>query len=441
MAALVVVLGIGAMAWILSNALNATLAFIVVLIVRPAELFPALGVIQPAKLVAFIAILSWLFTKLLHGDTRLSRAPQGKWILALAAGILLSSILGTWPSNSLELFTDRFIKVLIMYGLLVHLVDTKVRATRLHLTFALSTVGLALFAINLKITGMATIEGNRAAFVDGLLGDPNDLALVLLMYVPLFTELVLGTRGIRRLPWGLLLAILAIGILVTVSRGGALGLMIALGFTVYDRGRLRHRLLLAPAIVAVFVGLLVLTGVHERSVGTLNQGTFEMSAQGRLDMWESGTRMVIHNPVFGVGFEQFPDNHMTYARNPVLRGSRAAHNSYIKAAAETGLAGFIPFMALVLLTFRIGYDLRKAEVPEDSPMERAVRRSLLPSMAGFSVAAFFLSQCWSWFFFIMFAQAAVMYEIWKPDVDPSGRRRHVGTVRALDKSVHDEDES
>ena len=196
MAAVGIVLGIAAVIWILSNALNATLAFIVVLIVRPAELFPALGVIQPAKLVAFIAILSWLFTKLLHGDTRLSRAPQGKWILALAAGILLSSILGTWPSNSLELFTDRFIKVLIMYGLLVHLVDTKVRATRLHLTFALSTVGLALFAINLKITGMATIDGNRAAFVDGLLGDPNDLALVLLMYVPLFTELVLGTRGI-----------------------------------------------------------------------------------------------------------------------------------------------------------------------------------------------------------------------------------------------------
>jgi len=419
MAALGLVLGLAAMAWILSHALNATLAFIVVLVLRPAEFYPALEAIQPAKLISFVAILSWLITKLLHGDLRVSRAPHGKWILALAAGILLSTIMSSWPSASLELFTAHFVKVLLMYGLLVHVVNTKANAVRLHLTLGLCTVGLALYAIRQRIAGLATIEGVRAGFGQGLLGDPNDLALVLLMYIPMFAEQALGTRGIRRLSWSLPLAILVTGILVTVSRGGMLGLMAALALTFYDRGRLSVRLLAAPAIAATLIGLLVLAGLNDRSSGSFTPGEIDLSAQSRLDSWESGIRMTIHNPVFGVGFGQFADNHSRYSQNPLFWGVRDAHNSFIKAAGETGLVGFIPFMALVILTFRIAFRLRKAEVPEDRPIERAVRRSLFPSMAGFCVAAFFLSQCWSWFFFIILAQSAVAHEIWKPQLDPS----------------------
>ena len=430
MAALGLVLGFVAIAWILSNALNATLAFTLILFLRPIDFFPALAVAQPAKLVGVIAILSWLITRLLHGDLRVSRAPHGKWMLALTGGILLSSMMGSWPSASMEVFTDTFVKVLIMYGLLVHLVDTKARAVKLHLTIALCTVGLALYAIHQRSTGLATIEGTRAGFV-GMLSDPNDLALVLLMYVPLFTELALGTHGIRRLSWGLLLAILVTGVFATVSRGGALGLMAALAFTFYDRGTLSRRLLFAPVLTAAVIGMLVLAGLNDRSSGAFAPGELDGSAEGRLDAWEAGIRMTIHNPVFGVGFDRFADRYNEYTSGGfVLWGPIEAHNSFIKAAAETGLVGFIPFMMLVVLTFRVAYRLRKADVPADSPMERAVRRSLLASMAGFCVAAFFLSQCWGWFFFIMFAQGAVVHEIWKPELSPSPSGADVGTVRA-----------
>ena len=429
MAALGIALGVGAIAWVLSSALNATLAFIVVLVLRPAEHFPALAAMQPAKLIGLVAILSLLITKLFHSDLRLSRAPQGKWVLALAGGVLLSSIMSSNRAASFELFSDAFVKMLIMYGLLVHLVTTKAQSVRLNVALGLCTVALALLAIHVKSSGLATIEGNRAAIV-GLLGDPNDLALVLLIYVPFFAELALMSRGFPRLGWGLLLAILVSGIFVTVSRGGALGLMAALGFTFYDRGTFSLRLFLAPALAVVVVGMLLLAGVNDRSSGAFKAGQLDESAQGRLDMWGSGIRMGVRNPIFGVGFGQFPENFESYARSPVVWGQRDAHNSFIKAAAETGLVGFIPFMALVALTFRVGFRLRKASVPEDTPMERAVRRSLFPSMTGFCVAAFFLSQCWSWFLFILFAQSATMYEIWKPNLERPQPDEDVGTMHA-----------
>jgi hypothetical protein len=208
--------------------------------------------------------------------------------------------------------------------------------------------------------------------------------------------------------------------------------MAALVFTCYDRGRLGVRLLLAPALAALVAGMLLLAGVNDRTSGGLMVGQLDASALGRLDMWQSGVRMTATNPIFGVGFGQFPDNYQRYARNPVQWEPLDAHNSFIKAAAETGLVGFIPFMALVFLTLRVGHRSRELVTPEDSPLERAVRRSMLPSMVGFCVAAFFLSQCWSWFIVILFAQAAVIHAIWnaEPDASKVSSLPNVGMIGA-----------
>ncbi|MEM7434224.1 MAG: O-antigen ligase family protein [Myxococcota bacterium] len=438
-AALGIAVGVAVLVFILSNPLNATLAFIVVLIIRPADHFPAVAVVHPAKVIGAIAILSWLISRLVRGDLRLSRAPQVKWMAALGLAVLFSVLMSTNPDGSWQFFSEVFLKMLIVFALLVHLVDTKTQAVRLHLSLAFCTVALALYAVEMRVLGLATVEGNRAGLV-GLLGDPNDLALALLLPVPLFVELILGSHGIRRFGWSIPLTVLVVGIFATVSRGGALGLLAVLGAVFYDRGGLGMRMLLGPATVLVVVGLLLVAGVNERSSGSFESGHLDESAQGRLDMWQSGIRMAAHNPVFGVGVGQFPDNYQRYARNPVHWEPRDAHNSFTKAVAETGLLGFIPFMALVLLTLRTGYQYRKAEVPADTPAERAVRRSLLPSMVGFCVAGFFLSQCWSWFLFILFAQGAAIHEVWKPEVedfwsrsrpaDPAQSVTELGTVHA-----------
>ena len=429
MAALGIAVGIAALFWIFSNSLNATLAFIVVLVLRPADHFPALAELQPAKAVAVLAILAWLFATLLRADKRLSRVPQGKWIVALAGGLIISSTLSTDPASSWRLYTESFIKMLIIYGLIVQLVHTKPQALRLHLSLGLCTVALAVAAIYVRLSGLATVEGNRAGLV-GLLGDPNDLALVLVIYAPLFLELALSSRGMRRVFSVVMFCVLAFGVLATISRGGALGLAAGLGCMFYDRGRLHTRLLVIPAVTAMLAVLLIAAGVNERSSGGLRTGRLDDSALGRFDMWQSGVRMMAYNPIAGVGFGQFTPNYQSYANNPLFWEPRDAHNSFVKAAGETGLVGFIPFMALVFLTIRTGYRVRKKDDPDESPMERAVRRSLFPSMVGFCVSAFFLSQCWSWFMFILFAEGAVAYELWGGEPAPALDEDAIGTMRA-----------
>ena len=429
MAALGIAAAIAALFWVFSNSLNATLAFIVVLLLRPADHFPALAALQPAKAVAVVAILAWLFATLLRADKRLSRAPQGKWIVALAGGLIISSTLSSYPGSSWRFYTDVFIKILIMYGLIVQLVHTKPQAVRLHLSLALCTVALAVGAIYVRLAGLATIEGNRAGLA-GLLGDPNDLALVLVIYAPFFVELALGSRGPRRVFGVMMFCVLAFGVLATISRGGALGLAAGLACTFYDRGRLHTRLLVIPAVTAALAVLLIAAGVNERASGGLRSGRLDDSAASRLDFWQAGVRMMAHNPISGVGLAQFSLNYPRYARNAISLAPKDAHNSFIKAAGETGLVGFVPFMALVFLTIRTGYRTRKKDDPDESPMERAVRRSLFPSIVGFCVSAFFLSQCWSWFMFILFAEGAVAYELWGADPAPALDEDAIGTMPA-----------
>ena len=162
LAAVGVLLGVCAIVWVLSSPFNATLAFLIVLIARPADLMPGLEVLKPAKVLAISALGLWLLGKLLREDLTISRAPHGKWMVALGVAVLLSTLTSSHPAASMALFTDSFVKILIMYALIVHLVDDKERAVKLHVTLSLCTTGLALYALHAKISGVATVEADTS---------------------------------------------------------------------------------------------------------------------------------------------------------------------------------------------------------------------------------------------------------------------------------------
>ena len=159
----------------------------------------------------------------------------------------------------------------------------------------------------MRLSGLATVEGNRAGLV-GLRGDANDLALVLSM--------CRSSSSSRS---------------VALSATAAAS---ALGSSLRPRSR--------PSSSGCWCSPASTT----ESSGALTPGRLDDSALGRLDTWQSGVRKVAHNPLFGVG--QFPENYRSYARKLVHWEARDAHNSFVKAAAEAGFVGFIPFMALVL---------------------------------------------------------------------------------------------
>jgi putative inorganic carbon (HCO3(-)) transporter len=383
--------------------LVAMLLFLVVLLTRPADFFPALAAVQPAKMLALCAVGMWALAKALNRDDRVARLPHNRAMTALTIAIVLSSQLGTDRAASMAMFTDVFVKVIILWILITNLVDTPRRALILQIVLACTIAFLGALALHARIAGVDLVEGSRAGLV-GLLGDPNDLALTLLMATPFSISAALSTRGPARVAFIVIAFLGLAGIVSTISRGGFLGLGSASWFLL--RSRIKNPLVAGGIIAVGLVTILAVSGLTERKSGAVGEGEIDGSAQGRLDAWAAGGRMAIRHPIFGVGFGRFADNYLRFVQNAVDWRPKETHNSYVKALAETGAAGFVPFIALIVLGLRSCIRLRRLLPTATSPLEAALLSSCLPNLVGFLVSAFFLSQCWSWFIYIMCAQAA-----------------------------------
>lgn len=418
-----------------SSPFGLLIAFMGVLFTRPAEFFPALSVLSLAKVMSLGSLGYFVVVRLFTRDLRVAKTPHNFWLAWLVFAVIVSAQLGTDPGRSMGQITDAFVKILVLYFLILHLVASPRRAVQFTSSIVVFTAGLGAYALVMKVTGQATIEGSRAALV-GFLGDPNDLAMTLLMGFPFAAERALRTKGGPRVFYGVCAFLLLAGIVSTQSRGGLLGL--AAGGGIMLRDRVKNVLVVAPIVLCGLVGMIVLGGHADRQSGAVGEGHVDESAQGRLDAWGAGVRMLLHNPVSGVGYNRFAQNYERYALNPAIWGEHETHNAYIKCMSEVGLFGFIPFMALVLRSLYVTYRLRRArEHLTPRPAEDALVRAGMPCLVGFLVTTIFLSATWHWFLYIMLAQCAAWERIWlaepreqQPSPTPEARGGALGRVRS-----------
>ncbi|MEI7703972.1 MAG: O-antigen ligase family protein [Deltaproteobacteria bacterium] len=411
------VLGGTLVLWVFASPFRALLGFILILLLRPADMVPALAALQPARVFALVALGLWIVEKMVRQDMSWPKNKLDRYFVWLVVALLASSFRGTDPGTSFALFQDVFVKIIILYILILNLVDSPRRAASSLLVIGAATAYLGVYALQAKVTGQAQIEGSRAGFV-GLLGDPNDLALCLLMGMPFLASATMETRGKTRWIFGIMLLAVVSGIVSTQSRGGFLGLGAAAFILLREKVKSRG---VQFGILAVGMAVLVAaSGMSSRSSGGSDGDGIDESAQGRLDAWKAGLRMAKSRPLFGVGYDRFADNYPNYVVDAVIWGKLEAHNSFVKAFAETGIFGFIPFMALVVLSFQSAKRVRARSKELDDPLERAAAGALLPTMVAYFIAAFFLSQCWSWFTYILLALVAATERTLPPKTEPQG---------------------
>jgi hypothetical protein len=381
----------------------ALLAFLVVLMTRPAEFVPALEVFAPGKVASLMALGMLGSTMLMKRRLEWPKSPQTPLVVGLTFFVIVSSYMGTSPSASMATFNQVFVKILIIYFLILHLIDCPERLEGLQAALTAATASIAGYAFLMKVTGQADIEGSRAALV-GYLGDPNDLAMTLLMCAPGALESAIRTHGWKKALWTLGFVLLVLGLISTQSRGGLIGLSAGVVVVMYSRVENKAALFATGAMVLV-VGALA-AGVADRKSGGAGEEGLDESAQGRLDAWIAGGRMITRNPVTGVGFDRFADNYLMYVSNTLIWKKHETHNAYIKAASEIGLPGAAMFIGLAGRALWGARRARERAELLDTEGQRAAAAGLVGSLTGFLIVIFFLSATWYWFPYILFAQAA-----------------------------------
>jgi putative inorganic carbon (hco3(-)) transporter len=172
---------------------------------------------------------------------------------------------------------------------------------------------------------------------------------------------------------------------LTFSRGGAVGVVLALLILTGLRYvRLRHLALVAVGFV-VLLSIFPRYGDRLQTVTTTSglvsedQGTDEVdgATMGRMGSNMAALRVFAAHPVVGVGSGMFNAHYREQAIEAnfkVHEGPRGAHNLYLGVLAEFGVLGFVALCGAVVVTLR--------------EVARARRRSLgrHPELAVFSAA-------------------------------------------------------
>jgi O-antigen ligase len=272
-------------------------------------------------------------------------------------------------------------------------------------------MGLLLAALLANVTTVADVLGyidlgfqeRESGRTEGALGEANQYAAYIILFLPGMIAAMLRTRGIWRLFWTGAVVASAVAVLMTVSRGAFVGLFVA---GVGGAWLFRHRLSLgkislwlaaAVIVIAVSLSLSQYTALIAERVFT-QTGAIDIgdASSGRADIWTALFERMMATPVtFVTGFGWDVYWTMPFRYSP--------HNQYFNFLFNLGLPGLLAFIGL--LASAAGLAKRASESADDE---------LRPYLIGFvigvlavSAAVFFVDLHRPWYYFWAYAGVAL----------------------------------
>lgn len=229
--------------------------------------------------------------------------------------------------------------------------------------------------------------------------DPNYFAAELIPAIAIACFLFV-TAGSMKGRW-LFAAVAAIDLAafaLTQSRGGIVGLAVALVAAVAVAGRARPRILVLVLLLAA-VGLGYYFGYKPAHVfQTTSRAGLSGTTSGRLDEWRLALRVFSGHPVGGVGLGNYQVVEPSYATQTlnlttvrqIVTIPLVVHNTYLQLAAELGVVGLVLFLSIVVVPLRLTFLALRSLGQSLGELEFQAR-GLLAGVSGLLAAYVFLS--------------------------------------------------
>lgn len=402
------VLAVLAVVLILAYPMFGLIIFVILSFIRPADMMPGLAVIPLAKIVGGTTLLSIIVSRIHSRDYEWG-GRQAILLLLFAITLFISVPMSFWPSKSLAASQD-FLKLILFYFLFVNIIRDLKSLRTISLVAVCCIAVLGLSTIYSYITG-----GGRAASIigAGMFGDANDMALILVVALPL-----VAYWGIRRGKYPLymlfqpmIIVILAVGVFLTQSRGGFLGLVAVTGLlTTIGRNKVIG---ISIFVMLALLAFVLLPSDFTDRYATISTYDEDASSMGRIYAWKAGLKMMVNRPVTGVGVGCFGTAFgLSYRPAGFNSGKwQSPHNTLIQVGGETGLIGLGLFVYLFYYTVQQMRKINPAGNEREKRDIRKIRNMLLVSLAGFGVCALFLTQAFSYLYYFLIASAASLYNI------------------------------
>lgn len=337
----------------------ALMTFTFILMLAPQTFFPVLGLFRIAMVAGLLAITAHVCGRFIRRQPLMVRTREMSTAACLAAWAVATVPFGHWPGGSVAFLTGIYFKTLAVFWLLGNVVNTLPRLRAIAWGLALMSVPLALTGITNFLSGAFVVvtPGVQAA-VNRIYGydaplaqNPNDLALLLNLMIPLAVALFLSTPkpALR----ALLIAIISLTVLAvifTFSRAGflTLGAM----FSVYA-WKLRRRpeapWIWTALVVALLSVPLLPSGYTDRITTIFNvESDPTGSSQARWADTKAAVRVMVREPLIGAG----PGQNVLALNEERGATWKEVHNVYLEYGVELGLPGMTLFLMLLIFSLK-----------------------------------------------------------------------------------------
>jgi probable O-glycosylation ligase (exosortase A-associated) len=383
-------------------AFYALTAFVVLMYTVPAEWIPAFESLHLALLSSAVAAGLMAIRRLGRAEPLYLDGVRGVALLCFS-GLAFASL--AWSVNpevtrstGLEL-----LKLTAIYLTLINVVTTAKRLVVLCAAAVLASIVTSIGTIDWYYTGVDLSEGYRARWV-GVFADPNHMAMNLGLVVPLAVAFLARKESgwVLRALCGLAGALAVMAIVLSHSRGGFIGLSVAMAVWAIREKRRIQAIVMGAVLV---LGLVVFApDSFWRRNETVTQFTEDASAMGRVYAWQVTSRMSLDRPLLGVGAGAFRHAWPIYAP-PEAHTAYVAHNIFLDVIGEMGFVGLLLF-----LVFAGGATGGAFAASKDKEMGW-LGRALSAAMAGYLICDLFSGYILSAHLYVLFGLAASAHRI------------------------------
>lgn len=321
--------------------------------------------------------------------------------LVLAALLVFYTLSLTWAADAGLAASDLWHWWAV--GLLAIVVATTINSRRrlrimcaAFLAGAVLTVAFGIAGGQLT-TATSAVQTASEGRLGGGQGDPNFLAAGLVPAMILGMVLFATTdRRWVRLVVAASVAVVALGLVASESRGGAIAAVVATvaAFALFRR----HRAQLL--VFATLIGGIAATWFSLSPHAWQRVSTFDNGGSGRHDLWTLAWSMFENHPLHGVGLVNFSARAPDYARGSgslnrldliFEHHAQVVHNAYLQALADTGAIGLCLFLAIAALSMRAAWlAAGRFRAVGDLAMEM-LARALIVATIGLLASSLFIS--------------------------------------------------
>lgn len=363
---------------------------------QPGIFWPQMAEYRPMQVIAVVALLASLASKATYDRMDSFRHPAAKWLLLFLIlqplSVYHTGGFGMWQEFSFWLTYALFVAVSL------RVIDNPQALRHYIWGMMCGSAWIIFWGIYAVVTGLADATNGGRAGAYGMYENHNDYSFIIVQTLPFYFIYWRTETGFLRRAF-LAVAVLGsvLGIFMSLSRAGMMALVLQAALIVIFTASKRTQWVLLPLVVALGAGAISYQYV-KRSQNQGNDYTAEDAESSRFELWRAGGAMIVAHPMLGVGSRSFGEHATSYGEISHDDRGKNAHNTFIEAAATTGLLGLLSLVRLLQLTIQ---ELRRKITVEASDWEINTRKATLIALYTIIFRSMFDAKSWDWSFYIL----------------------------------------